>query len=219
MTTATLPRKPVKASITRVLKAAGLAKHIDGGMFGVSADGFDQRDTSYPGCVGGSAIVVSWVYSAQHSAKFSRLMGGSEAADKKISEVPGHGERIETAVKALTAAGYSVTVEQGRNGRELWVQDAVTAKHREWLADRRERAAEIAADLLPQGEVFLIRTTEYPTHASGERRLNRADTLTVMTALIQGGFMKMDDQPSLTLVRYLGNGIMSPWHKSVITAV
>lgn len=219
-TTTKAPRKPVKASITRVLKAAGLAQSIDGGFFAGNSEGFRQDATHFPGMPGGTngdVVVISWHYRSQLQAGISRMLMGSEGERQKIAAPAGHSETVETAVKALTDAGFATTVQEGRDGLTVWVMSAGVVEHRARLADRKERAAEIAAELLPAGERIHVHATEYPTHREREVTVPRAEALNLLAELIRAGFLETGKEGPLTLQHIPSTGILSKWTEVVIT--
>lgn len=216
------PRKPVKATITRTLKAAGFAQSVEGGFFTPTTDGFRQNATHFPGLSSagnGSVIVISWHYKDQTLDAFRRVLMGSEGLNQSIKAPQGHDDVVKGAVKALTSAGFHATVEPGRDGAEVWVQSAEVVEHRTRLANRTAHAEEIAAALLPDGDTFRVVATEYPTHRSGESVLTRADMLSKLAVLVGAGFMEDPGKTPLTLNRFQGTGVFSPRHEIIITTV
>ncbi|GAA1979389.1 hypothetical protein [Kitasatospora viridis] len=211
-------REPVKGSITRVLKGAGLEQSVkSGGFFGVHSDGFRQ-DAPGRGEGGGTSVTVSWYYRAQNQAAFQRAFSDDKGA--RIAAPEGHADTVGKAKAALEAAGFGVLLIEGRDGAALRVVDqTILDWHREGER-RRADADAIAEALVPQGELFEGVWEEFPTHATRSKHGDRAWAVALVRSAVVAGYREQGRGESvITLEDVPPGGILAKWQRLMVAVV
>lgn len=213
------PRKPIKGTVTRVLKAAGLTRYVDGGMFGQTTEGFEPTDGR------GGIVEVLWRYRFDPRTAVREVMGErNEDRPTLLPQQEGHGQRVKDAKAALEAYGYSVVETHYRGLRGLAVLPAHYAADMEQRAEAAADAEAAALSILPDGEWFTVTAdrairSDY-TQGSGDRawalallaELIRALCTPVAAGDRNNDYMHPDSRPVLVMKDCtLFNGVMAPW--------